>query len=268
MSYWSTETLITEIPSQGLITPFNKGQIQRCAYELKMGPEAFITATDGKLKTLLKEGECIIIPPGQFALLLTEEVVKVPLNAIAFISMRFGVKQKGLINVSGFHVDPGFAGRLKFSVYNAGSREITITRGDRIFMIWYSSLDHATKDGYPECDDGQNTISSNDQNLMHGDVASPSQLKKEIDGLKYSHDWNKWLLQIIIALLIAIGVRYYFIEYQTAVKQDDIQHLRSELRKEIVHELRQTVSPQLISEPNQQKQRRNIESQKMSIPQR
>ncbi|MCG7929934.1 MAG: hypothetical protein N0E44_07780 [Candidatus Thiodiazotropha lotti] len=269
MSYWSTETLITEIPSQGLITPFNEGQIQRCAYELMMGPEAFITATDGKLKTLLKEGECIIIPPGQFALLLTEEVVKVPLNAIAFISMRFGVKQKGLINVSGFHVDPGFAGRLKFSVYNAGSREITITRADRIFMIWYSYLDHATNDGYPDCDDDQNTISSNDQNLMHGEVASPSQLKKEIDGLKHSHDWNKWLLQIIIVLLIGIVVRYYFMEYQATVKQDDIQRLRSELSKEIVQELKQTAtgSYQPVSEPNEQTQRREIQSQNPNFSQ-
>ncbi|MEW8284488.1 MAG: hypothetical protein AB2697_00720 [Candidatus Thiodiazotropha endolucinida] len=250
MTYWSTETLNTKIPSQGLITPFNEEQIQRCAYELKMGPEAFITATDGKKKTVLNKGECILIPPGQFALLLTEEVVKVPLNAIAFISMRFGVKQKGLINVSGFHVDPGFAGRLKFSVYNAGSREITITRGDRVFMIWYSSLDHTTSDGYPKCNDNQNTISSKDQNLMHGDVASPNQLKKEINGLKHSLDWNKWLLQIIIGLLIVIGVRFYFMEYLTTVKQDDIQRLRYELREEIVQELKQTAY-QPLSEPTQ-----------------
>lgn len=239
MSYWSTETLKEEIPAQGLIAPFNEEQIKRCAYELKMGSEAFITSTDGKLKTVLKQGESIVIPSGQFALLLTEEVIKVPLDALAFISMRFGVKQKGLINVSGFHVDPGFVGRLKFSVYNAGSREITITRGDRVFMIWYSNLDRPTADGYPKCDDDQNTISSKDQNLMHGDIASPGELKKEIKELSHFYDWNKWVLHFIAGLLVVIGIRFFFMEYFAVPKADDINRLKSEIREEIINELKQ-----------------------------
>ena len=48
------------------------------------------------------------IPPGQFAFLLTEEVVSVPPDALAFISIRAKTKFRGLVNVSGFHVDPGY----------------------------------------------------------------------------------------------------------------------------------------------------------------
>ncbi len=173
-SYWSTETLKREIPEQSLISPYSESNIKRCAYELGMGPEAFITSTDGKTKTTIEQNKPIVIPPGQFALLLTEEKVKIPYTALAFISMRFGFKQKGLINVSGFHVDPGFEGRLKFSVYNAGSQEITISRGDRVFMIWYANLDKPTGDTYPNRGEDQNRISSNDQNVMHGYVASPA----------------------------------------------------------------------------------------------
>jgi hypothetical protein len=65
----------------------------------------------------------------------------VPKNAIAFISMKAGIKHKGLINISGFHVDPGFKGKLLFSVYNAGTTKINLKRGQECFLIWYSNLD-------------------------------------------------------------------------------------------------------------------------------
>jgi len=67
-------------------------------------------------KTTVGVGKQIAIPPGQLALLITEEEVAIPTNRIGFISIKFTAKMRGLINVSGFHVDPGFKGKLKFSV--------------------------------------------------------------------------------------------------------------------------------------------------------
>ena len=64
-----------------------------------------------------------------------------PDTAIAFISIRASIKFKGLINVSGFHVDPGFRGQLRFAVYNAGSSEIDLDQDERVFMIWFADLD-------------------------------------------------------------------------------------------------------------------------------
>jgi dCTP deaminase len=129
MAFWRTETMHERTPAEHLVDPYREEHVTRSAYELCMGSEAFITSSADKVKITLADRESLVIPPGQFALLLTEERIKVPLNAIAFISMRFGVKRRSLINVSGFHVDPGFEGRLKFSVYNAGSSPITI-RGE------------------------------------------------------------------------------------------------------------------------------------------
>ena len=51
---------------------------------------------------------------------MTKESIEVPLDALGLISIRSKYKLKGLINVSGFHVDPGFRGSLVFAVYNAG----------------------------------------------------------------------------------------------------------------------------------------------------
>jgi dCTP deaminase len=59
-------------------------------------------------------------------------------------------KFRGLVNVSGFHVDPGYRGQLTFAVFNAGPVPIHLKRGQPIFLIWYASLDRETafkKDG-------------------------------------------------------------------------------------------------------------------------
>lgn len=72
-------------------------------------------------------------PPGQFAFILAEETVRVPPSAMAFISMRATFKMKGLVNVSGFHVDPGWNGPLIFAVHNAGPGPVHLQRGLPLF---------------------------------------------------------------------------------------------------------------------------------------
>lgn len=238
MPFWRTETLQERLRSESLINPFDKSRIKHCAYELAMGPEAFITSTLDKTKTKLEKGESIVIPPGQFAMLLTEEEVKVPLSAIAFISIRFGFKRQGLINVSGFHVDPGFGGRLKFSVYNAGSKDITISRGDQLFMIWYADLDEETEDEYRASTTTQNEITSDDQNMMHGDVASPAELKKQITQLEYWGVHRKWLLVTIAGTLIGILIRLLFMSAFATPTPSDMDRLKKELRNELRQEIK------------------------------
>lgn len=93
----------------------------------------------------LADGECFAIPPGQFAFLLTKEDVAVPDDAIAFLSIKARTKFRGLINISGFHVDPGYRGKLLFSVLNAGPQPVHVRQGDALFLIWYASLDGRTE---------------------------------------------------------------------------------------------------------------------------
>jgi dCTP deaminase len=55
--------------------------------------------------------------------------------------MRSRYKFRGLINVSGFSVDPGYSGKLLFSVYNAGPSPVHLTEGERWFTIFFADLD-------------------------------------------------------------------------------------------------------------------------------
>ena len=143
--FWSGETLKERLKT--LIYPFDSNQVDCAAYTLSIGSEVYVSPSDQtdnpNTVTIRKltEGECFTIPPGQFGYLLTEEVVSVPANALAFISIRAKTKFRGLVNVSGFHVDPGYCGQLTFAVFNAGPVPVHLKRGQPIFLIWQASLD-------------------------------------------------------------------------------------------------------------------------------
>ena len=122
---------------------------------------------------------------------------------------------------------------MKFSVYNAGSRPITVTRGDRLFSIWYASLDQETSDGYGVAGPQQDKISSDDQNVMHGEIASPAELKSRIDELKHFDIHRKWMLGVIAAAVAGIFVRLCFMSYFSVPTSADIDRLKQELATEI-----------------------------------
>jgi dCTP deaminase len=143
--FWSGETLRERLTL--LIEPFAPERIDCAAYTLSVGAEIYVSPNDQTADPStvtvrkLDPGDAFTIPSGQFAFLLTEEIVSVPANALAFISVRAKTKFRGLVNVSGFHVDPGYRGQLTFAVFNAGPVPVHLKRGQPIFLIWYASLD-------------------------------------------------------------------------------------------------------------------------------
>jgi dCTP deaminase len=145
MAFWSGPTIRQRLSE--LIDKPDPACVDGAAYTLKVGTEYYVTPTDTdsdpKTRSIkqLTPGECFAIPAGQFAYVMTDEIVTLPTNVLGFISIRARIKWKGLVNVSGFHVDPGFKGRLTYSVFNAGPGSIHLRQGDPAFLIWFADLD-------------------------------------------------------------------------------------------------------------------------------
>jgi len=216
MPFWSSQTLRARIPADKLIMPFDESRILHAAYEMGVGSEAFVTSNPSD-KTQVPGGSKITIPPGQFGMLVTREVVHIPINVIAFISIRAGIKFQGLVNVSGFHVDPGYSGQLRFAVYNAGSRTIVLDQDQRVFMIWFADLDHADDNPYPAQPQAESAITADHVSKLQGDVASPAVLKMQIEQLKVELDkkflateqtrlFNRTLIMLLLGIAITIAV--------------------------------------------------------------
>lgn len=201
MAFWSSEKLATRIEGGGLIAPYDGGAIKSAAYELSLGEECFLTSDQDNTKDKLENHDQVSIPPGQFGLLISEEVIKVPLDAIAFISIKAGVKFRGLVNVSGFHVDPGFTGKLKFSVFNAGGQPIVLQRNQRVFLIWYADLDQKTAVAYSGEHQNQSQITGEDVMRIQGEIASPAALAKRISDLEVQFKvWSGVILTVVLAV--------------------------------------------------------------------
>jgi dCTP deaminase len=147
VAFWSSQTLEKRLKS--LVEPSDKDMVDCNAITLSVGREIFVTPHIDEVfsntKRILCDDEAFQIPPEQFAFILTEERVSVPADAMAFISMKATFKMQGLINVSGFHIDPGWEGPLIFAVFNAGPSPVHLQRKLPLFLVWYASLDEPSE---------------------------------------------------------------------------------------------------------------------------
>jgi dCTP deaminase len=222
VAFWSTEKLEAELPL--MISEFVLARVKHGAYELSLGPEVVVSGNE--MKTRLEEHEQVAIPAGQFAHLLTEEVVTVPLDAIAFISIKTSVKKTGLINVSGFHVDSGFRGRLIFSVYNAGVRAVVLTRLDPTFLIWFADLDNPTRKPYKGEHQGQTELTGADTMTLQGSLSSPPAVAIRLEALEGRVSrWFatiRWIALALLSTVIAVTVRECYPDLRSVRPSSDV----------------------------------------------
>lgn len=193
---------------------------ERASYNLRVGPEIYISpASPAGVATreILKLREGRIIPPGQFALLQSREVVSIPDNAIAFITLRSkAAKFRGLVNVSGFYVEPGYTGNLVFAVFNAGPASIHVAEGVEWFEIFFADLDAETeekrsKPGYTGIPNELITPLTDQFHSLPGLDQKIDDTRDELDErlrkVEQEHSILRWSLALIIGGLIALGVR-------------------------------------------------------------
>src|SRR3954469_15847025 len=108
MPFWDDNRWQAVAGPLKVIEPFDPNIVESANYLLSVGNEIYVSDEESKATARqLKEGESFAIESGQFAFLLTEETVHLPFNVLGFISIRASIKFLGLVNVSGFHVDPG-----------------------------------------------------------------------------------------------------------------------------------------------------------------
>lgn len=217
--FWGGSRLEKELPA--LISDYSDKRIDRASYRLRIGPEVYVSPTGepddprNKPKTLLSDKQGFTVPAGQFGFILTEETVKVPNGAIAFISMRASYKFRGLVNVSGFHVDPNYDDRLIFSIFNAGPGPVHLSRGEECFLIFYADLDQPkdlpVKNGYDSIPSeltgpiagGLQSFAS----LLSKMNENDKKLTDRVNTVEREQAVLKWAMALAIGALVTIGLR-------------------------------------------------------------
>lgn len=224
---WSDRTLHERLSLERLIrdetgeNAFKWKRVDPAGYRLAMGPEVYISpakASDKGSVRQLGEREAVLIPSGQFAFLCTEEIVRVPDDAFCFITLRSKrTKFRGLVNVSGFHADPGYDGRLVFAVFNAGPGDVHLRRGDELFAIMFADLDRPALNPR-STDEAFHGIPSDLIAPIAGELQSLSGLKENLDEVRDALDERvrsmerevailRWAVALILGAFVTLLVR-------------------------------------------------------------
>jgi dCTP deaminase len=198
----------------------DRERLKAASYELVMGEEYYVSPASREhtqTVTRLGEGEAFVIPPGQFAFLLTDELVRVPEDALGFIALRsMELKFRGLVNVSGFHVDPGYCGRLVFAVYNAGPADVHLRRGMPLFEIFLCDLDQPTdrpysKPGLLRIETRLIGSIAGEFDTFAGMKAKIDEVESDLDGriqtLERGYGIVRWSTAILLGALVTFAVR-------------------------------------------------------------
>jgi dCTP deaminase len=176
---------------------FEPQNVRQASYDLRLGVESYVVGDDTPTR-LNEDKPYLSIAPGQFALLTTYEVLKMPNDLIAFITLRNTYKMQGLINVSGFHVDPTHEGILIFAVNNIGPNDIRLKLKDPTFTIFFADVEGDTGKAR---DPFGTELPQQYVQLLGGSSVTLGKLQKELEELK-----SRVLLYapLGIALLIAL----------------------------------------------------------------
>jgi dCTP deaminase len=162
---------------------YDSARTQQSSYDLRLGSEAYLVGADAPA-FLNDDQQYLTIPPGQFAILTCFEKVNLPKNVIGLIALRNRLKMQGLVNISGFHVDPTFRGNLIFAVNNAGPSDIRLRFKEPTFMIFFAQVDGDIGNERPEQKKPLEGIPLEFVQYLGGSSVTLTKLKKEVDDLR------------------------------------------------------------------------------------
>jgi dCTP deaminase len=111
-----------------VITPFNQSSLNGAGYDLRSESE-------------------VSISPGQSRLVATLERVELSENLAGTLHIRSSLARDGII-ASLALVDPGFRGQLTISLFNGGSEQFVMKRGDGFVQIVLHVLNTRTGRSY------------------------------------------------------------------------------------------------------------------------
>lgn len=119
------------------VDPYGKGsQIQPSSLDLTIG-EVFVPAIEKNAwaKCDPKDTKGYSLEPGHTALIYTREILnlKGPIGAFCFPPTK--VSSRGLLVTNPGHIDPGFKGKLSFTIINMARERINLNQRDEIVTI-------------------------------------------------------------------------------------------------------------------------------------
>lgn len=106
------------------ISDFSEKCLQPASYDLRVGEEGFVLSAGRKVN--IKNEGALEIQPGDLAIVMTHEKLRLPTNMVGRFGLRSAYARMGLLATAGPQVDPGFEGKLVIGIVNFSSQSIKL----------------------------------------------------------------------------------------------------------------------------------------------
>lgn len=139
-----------------IIEQYDEKQLGPCSYDGRAGRQVLVSGIDNLIDLSVENS--VTLRPGDFALIMTHESFRLPLNMAANIGMKSSLARRGIILLAGMQIDPNFDGHLRLAMYNCAGRPVTIDYLDSICLIEFHRLTKPAVKGvgiYPDLKEGR-----------------------------------------------------------------------------------------------------------------
>jgi dCTP deaminase len=192
------------------VEPLAPSSLQPASYDMRVGHEAYVSSSDGKID--VKNKGLVTIDPGEFAVVITRERVRCGPQIAGQLGLSSTYARQGLTLLSGPQIDPGFDGHLIVRVVNLAPRRITLGYEGPFLTTQYFRLDNPVESPYAGSRQGQSSLSAKDiegtadpdSPTLGGMVKSLSTLAADVGSLRTSVTWMAWTVAIGLPLVIAV----------------------------------------------------------------
>jgi dCTP deaminase len=196
---------------------FDPKNLNPASYDAGLGRRAFLSSSNTKLNVEAKG--IMTLEPGDFAVVTTFEKFVFPLNIAGTIGIRSHYARKGIIQLSGPQIDPGFRGVLVIGLFNASPRSVVIPFKEPFLTISFFQLVEPAKEGYQGEYQDQEDVPTADiewlaetRGMSFGQIITTLQtlnssvagLDKSVEDLDKSIGRMQWIVGIALTAIAAI----------------------------------------------------------------
>ena len=172
-------------------------RVSGASYDLSLGDQYFY---GGRVKRLSDVDPILLIEPYDYAIVTTQEEVKLPRDVSARFDLSVSLFCQGVILSNGPQIDPGFHGTLFCLLFNTSSSPVLLKRGQHYCSLEFHKLVEPTY-AYTGSYLGRDLLHYIPSNAARGAI---NELKKELEGVRKDSQSVQNLSYSFFALIVAL----------------------------------------------------------------
>jgi len=131
MEILTEEDLLSAVKNSTFIKNGKKESCEGIKYDFTLSSKALTVDARGPIN-IDPSKENVVIKPGEFAFVMTEEELSLPNNMYCQLSTKRKLSLEGIVTLGGLIIDPNYTGKLIFCLYNLSSHNYLLQPGKKL----------------------------------------------------------------------------------------------------------------------------------------